>query len=245
MTHENESWAALPVAIAAGVGVGAAVMYLFDPDRGRGRRARIRDQAMRTTHQAEDAIGKALQDTRNRASGLAAEAKSAFRRQEEPISNQQLEARVRSRLGHVVSHPHAVHVLAQDGRVMLSGSVLANEKRELLNEIRHIAGVKAVDDSLDQHESAEQFDAPHRHVSTRRDESSDSSSLHWTRSTRLLAILAGGGLALYGFRSKDPTARAATLTGLSLLARGMFNQGLLGITETLGENFKGITQDVS
>jgi len=244
MTGENGRWVVLPVAIAAAVGAGAAVMYLFDPDRGRGRRARIRDQALRTSHQAEDAISKALQDTRNRASGLAADAKSALGREEDPVSNQQLEARVRSRIGHIVSHPHAVHVLAQDGRVMLSGSVLAEEKRALLSEVRHTTGVKAVDDSLDQHESSEQIETPQMQGKSR-DEATGSSSLHWAPSTRMLAILAGGGLALYGFRSKDPTARAATLTGLSLIARGMFNQGLLGITESLSDNFKGITQHLA
>src|SRR5207247_7885451 len=40
---------------AGAFGLGAGLMFLLDPDRGRKRRARLRDQAVRAVHAAQDA----------------------------------------------------------------------------------------------------------------------------------------------------------------------------------------------
>jgi uncharacterized membrane protein len=58
------------------VGIGAAAMYLLDPDLGRRRRSMVRDQFAGMQHDMSDMVDKGSRDLSNRASGLAAEAKS-------------------------------------------------------------------------------------------------------------------------------------------------------------------------
>ena len=51
--------------------LGALAMYFFDPQRGARRRSLVRDQAVKLTHDVEDAAGVVARDMRNRAQGLA------------------------------------------------------------------------------------------------------------------------------------------------------------------------------
>src|SRR5215216_5482946 len=97
------------LALLGGVGLGAALMYSLDPDRGRRRRARVRDKVLSAAHRAPDAIGTTARDVRNRARGLAAEVGSMYAAAAE-VADDVLVARVRSKLGRFVSHPHAVEV---------------------------------------------------------------------------------------------------------------------------------------
>jgi osmotically-inducible protein OsmY len=60
--------------------------------------------------------------------------------------------RVRSRIGHVVSHPGAIEVTVQNGRVTLSGPALARELDPLLSDLAHVRGVTGVENKLDIHE---------------------------------------------------------------------------------------------
>jgi gas vesicle protein len=64
------------VAVLGGVGLGALAMFLLDPDRGRTRRALIRDKAVGLKNDVSRELGKKSRDLKNRASGLAHEAKS-------------------------------------------------------------------------------------------------------------------------------------------------------------------------
>ena len=91
--------------LLGGVGPGAALMYMLDPDRGKRRRARVRDQLTRAANRVPPAISAAARDLRNRARGLAAQAGSMFSSGE--VTDEVLAARVRSRMGRVVSYPHA------------------------------------------------------------------------------------------------------------------------------------------
>src|SRR5436305_3939020 len=113
------------LALLAGVGVGAGLMYLLDPQTGRRRRALVRDQAYHVWNEAQDGWDTLRSDVRNRAYGLASETRSRFAREE--VGDPVLCERVRARLGRVVSHPRAIDVTAQDGRVTLSGDILADE----------------------------------------------------------------------------------------------------------------------
>lgn len=61
-------------------------------------------------------------------------------------------ARVRSKLGHVVSHPASISVTAQDGLVTLRGPILMSEVDDALMAVRLIPGVTEVDNQLDAHE---------------------------------------------------------------------------------------------
>jgi hypothetical protein len=107
------------------LGLGAGLMYYLDPARGRSRRARAFDGLAHALRQIEDAIEVGGRDLGNRAGGLIAEAGSQRRRDEAP--DEVIEARVRSKLGRVVSHPRAIEVTARGGRVTLRGPVLAAE----------------------------------------------------------------------------------------------------------------------
>src|SRR5262249_16671148 len=131
------------LSLLGGFGLGASLMYLFDPEQGRRRRALVRDKAVRAAHRAEEGLCKLGRDLSNRPSGLPAEAKGVFAGEEVPDAV--LVERVRSKLGRVVSHPHAIHVQAASGRVSLSGPILAHEVKPLLGCVSSVAGVKGVE----------------------------------------------------------------------------------------------------
>jgi hydrogenase maturation factor HypE len=59
-----------------------------------------------------------------------------------------LRERVRSRMGHLVSHPRAVEVSVEQGVVRLSGQVLAKELDGLLSQLTDIPGVRKVHNAL-------------------------------------------------------------------------------------------------
>jgi plasmid replication initiation protein len=103
----------------SGVGLGAALMYAFDPDRGKRRRALVRDKLVSSTETAVDAASATARDLRNRAQGLYASVTSST----EDASDEVLVARVRSKMGRVVSHPSAIEVTAAEGQVTLSGPI--------------------------------------------------------------------------------------------------------------------------
>lgn len=111
-----------------GMAIGATLMYLLDPDQGRRRRALLRDQVISIATRVDDAVEAIARDLSNRAQGLAAEARSMF--VEEDVPDEVLLNRVRSEMGRAVSHPSAIEVTAEQGRVTLSGLVLADEHIE-------------------------------------------------------------------------------------------------------------------
>jgi osmotically-inducible protein OsmY len=112
-----------------GIGLGAGLMYIFDPDRGRRRRTTARDAAHHIVNDLNSAVGKTSRDLSNRAQGLVAELNSIFRCEE--ADDDVVAARVRSKLGRAVSHPHGIQVAANHGRVTLSGRILASEVDQL------------------------------------------------------------------------------------------------------------------
>lgn len=101
---------------------GAAAMYLLDPDRGQRRRALMRDQLLSAASHLDDAIEATARDLIQRAQGLVAEARSTV--SDEEVSDEILVNRIRAKMGRVVSHPGAIKVTAEQGRVTLSGAVL-------------------------------------------------------------------------------------------------------------------------
>jgi hypothetical protein len=66
----------------------------------------------------------------------------------EPPSDAQLRERVRSRVGHWVSHPRAIEVDVQDGVVRVTGQVLASELDGLLSRLTGVPGVRKVHNAL-------------------------------------------------------------------------------------------------
>lgn len=200
---------------ASSIGVGAGLMYLLDPEHGKGRRAQVRHQTGRILRRAGGALGTAGRHLRNRAQGAAARATPRIG--QEPVSDATLLARVRSRLGRVVSHPRAVTVTAYEGRVVLSGSILKNEMESLLLEAASVPGVAAVEDQLDIHATAESVPALQGSGRTR---CSERRSGEWPPAARLLVGAAGGLLTVYGRRRGGALGTAMGMAGVGLMTRG-------------------------
>lgn len=75
----------------------------------------------------------------------------------EPPSDAQLRERVRSRVGHWVSHPRSIEVDVQDGVVRVTGQVLASELDGLLSRLTGVPGVRKVHNALATLEDASGF----------------------------------------------------------------------------------------
>jgi osmotically-inducible protein OsmY len=125
----------LAVAFAAG----AAAMYFFDPVTGRRRRALVRDRGVSAGHGLQDFVKGKAKHTADRLHGAIAEARA--RRRDAPVSDDLLEARIRSEIGHLVQRASAVTVAVQDGDVVLGGRARASEINEL---VEHVAGMRGV-----------------------------------------------------------------------------------------------------
>lgn len=148
------------LALMSAAGVGAGLMYLLDPDRGKRRRAHLRNKAVHLKNITADAAVKTARKARNHIRGSVAEFASLFG-DKETVSNDVLEARVRSKLGHVVSCLGAVQVKAVDGRIILSGPILASEVQPLLDTVINIRGVTNIENHLEAHEQAGDIHALH------------------------------------------------------------------------------------
>lgn len=129
--------------------LGAGIMYLLDPQGGARRRALITDKATHVRSRAGDRIEGRARDLRNRSRGVIAEAR--HRLSGEVVTDDVLEARVRSELGHAIADAAAVTVVAQNGRVMVGGRVSEGDADRVRATVRKVRGVREVDDQLDVH----------------------------------------------------------------------------------------------
>jgi hypothetical protein len=136
------------LALTAGVGLGAGLMYLFDPNRGRRRRRKLMDQLTSVVHHDAGTLEKQGKNLFNRVRGLAARAASELSA-EEPVDDETLVARVRSRMGHVLPDPHEVEVEAHHGVVTLKGKLAHSERHRLKEHIRTVPGVRQIHDRLE------------------------------------------------------------------------------------------------
>lgn len=226
-----------------GAGIGAALMYFFDPERGGRRRAMARDKLTRVAHVTGDSVGTAARDVANRARGVAAGARSLV--QPDDADDDVIQARVRTALGRFVSHPHAIHVTVDQGRVTLDGNVLEDEAAEIVARVPRVRGVVDVLNRLRVRRSAEgipslqggRMQRP-RGVAALSDEGAADAydredrihegriREHWSPAERLMSGVAGGALALMGARRRGGLGTAAGLAGLALLTRGATNRRL-------------------
>lgn len=134
-----------------GAGLGAAAMYLLDPQDGARRRALVGDKVTRYSRLARENLSGRIEDARNRSGGMMAELRAQLRLGSP--TDEVLLARVRSKLGHVVSHPAAISVTAQDGQVTLRGPILMSEIDHALMTVQLIPGVTDVNNQLEPHET--------------------------------------------------------------------------------------------
>lgn len=213
--------------VGIGMGLGALLMYILDPVRGPRRRSLARDRVIRIVHKTGDALDATTRDLRNRAIGAVAEMRNRFAR--EQVDDDVLVARVRSRMGRVVSHPHSIDVTATDGHVTLRGQILAREVKPLLRAVRFVRGVRSVENQLDIQES--QDGQPSLQGGRRRPGMPlPFSQERWSPTSRLVAGLAGSGLVAYGARRRDAVGLSLGTVGLGLVTRGLTNLDTSQIT---------------
>jgi uncharacterized membrane protein len=227
--------------LGTGLGLGAGLTYLFDPERGRKRRARLRDTATHVAKVTGTALGKTSRDTGNRMSGLVSGMSRPFKGG--TISDQILVERVRTKLGHVVSHPRAIAVTATHGRVTLSGAILASEVAPLLESVSAVRGVTGVENQLQAHEDAGDVPSLQGGV-PRSGETSEFMQISWAPAARLLAGVAGGAMALYGLRRRGITGAALGLAGGTLAARAVTNLELRDLAGVRGGHGIGVRKTI-
>jgi hypothetical protein len=202
--------------------LGAAAMYLLDPDRGRRRRAIARDKVRSLAYRAGDLVDAAKRDASHRLEALHATARR-LRTIDDAPSDEVLVERVRARLGRVVSHPHAVRVVAESGRVRLVGPILACEHLPLITAMRTVRGVREVDDdALALHERPDGISAL-QGGSRRAGSKPEILKDNWAPAVRVAAIGGGGALALYGSSRSGLSRVLLSGLGLALIARGATN----------------------
>src|SRR5438128_6823791 len=96
--------------LLTGMALGAGIMYIFDEQSGGLRRAWARDKMVRATHASAWWTRRQARDLGNRALGSMYELRSSLRDRGREIPDDVLRERVRTQLGHVVSHPGSLDV---------------------------------------------------------------------------------------------------------------------------------------
>ena len=130
----------------AGFGLGMAVMFFLDPARGARRRALVSDKWTSAKKRIPLAARTTARDIANRTRGTFAEVSHLF--YHDGASDPVVEARVRSKLGRVCSHPHSVHATSRDGHVVLDGVILAPEVDDVICSVASVRGVKSVENRM-------------------------------------------------------------------------------------------------
>ena len=220
----------------AGLGLGTGLMFLLDPDRGKRRRAMLRDKCAWSARKTSEAAQVTARDIRNRAQGIASGIQSTFK--SEPVDDTKLTDRVRSKLGRVVSHPHAIEVTAQEGVVTLSGPILTDEVPYLLACVNRVSGVNEVINDLDPHAAADNYPALQGGLE-RQGSRFEFFQTNWSPAARFVAGALGGALAAYGGKRRDALGAGLGAAGLLLLTRGVTNTGFNNLLHLGSEKGNG------
>jgi uncharacterized membrane protein len=198
-------------------------MYVFDPFIGRRRRAIFRDKMIRLGHKTSDAVEVTSRDLKNRVLGVAAQARGCILKKED-VSDEQLEQRVRSKLGGWTSHPGSIEVRAEGGKVIVSGPILAHEVNHLLKRLASVRGVRSIENRLEPHERADSIPGLQgRGGWLKSGEQLDVTQANWSPTTRLFAGTLGAGVAVYGAKRLSGFGAALTGLGGALVARSLAN----------------------
>lgn len=172
-----------------------------------------------------------MRDLAHRSEGVVARIRSVFVR--DNADDTVLAERVRTCLGRVVSHPGAIDVTVTDGRVTLSGPVLASEHQSLLRAVKAVRGVMEVEDQLAVHERANGISA----LQGGRPRTMGRFELmqeNWAPGIRLLTSVAGGVLMFYGLRNRSLLGALGAAAGGALLVRSTTNRPLSSLAGTAG-----------
>ena len=213
--------------LVTAAGLGAAAMYFYDPQRGNRRRALLRDKLTRLANVSDDALDAVTQDLGHRMQGWTAELRALRTPDEAP--DQVIVARVRSRLGRVCSHPGAVEVTADNGHVTLSGPVLADEVDLVLARTAAVRGVRGLTNTLRVYRHASDIPGLQGGV-MRPDEEPAYLHRHWSPAGRLVASMAGCGMALYGLLRGGLAGTLVGVPGAMLFLRGVTDMPIRDLT---------------
>jgi uncharacterized membrane protein len=213
----SSSLSQLAWSAAAAIG-GAAIMYTLDPNAGRRRRARVRDEANHFTHATIRGAQKGLDDGANRLRAVLPRGKAG---RPDSVDDLTLADRVRTTLGHYVTHPRAIEVRARSGTVQLRGHILTKEVDAALAHAARTRGVAHVVDTLERHDSPEGVSALQGATSRRRGRGSA-----WPPGVRWGAGAAGALLGLSGIGRAGLFGSAATILGAGLVLRAATNRRL-------------------
>src|SRR5919106_2366151 len=204
--------------IIAGTGLGSLAMYVFDPLAGKRRRAQARDQLIRLQTKAKEAAGVTARNLKNRTLGTLAEGRSALFG--ETVDDAVLTERVRSKLGFLVRYPSHIDIQAGEGRVTLTGPVLADEVQQLIRGVAAVRGVRGVENRLDVHERADEVPGFQGNVPKRSGQTIDLLQHRWAPSTRFLVGSTGATLLFLANRRRN-LAPLSALVGLGCLFYGL------------------------
>jgi hypothetical protein len=132
--------------------LGMLTMYYFDPRMGRGRRAMCMQKLFSVGRSSGQSVRGTTRYVADKGKGLVAGARHLV--SSDNPTDRQLCERVRSELGHVISHPGAIDVVADNGSITLHGKVLKCELSSLLSCVRGVRGVDEVVNRLEVFEEA-------------------------------------------------------------------------------------------
>jgi hypothetical protein len=214
--------------IIGSLGLGAIVMFFMDPQRGRRRRALVRDQVVHLTNRMRDARRVTAADISNRSRGFRAMA-SRWLRRDRPASDRDVTERVRSRLGRVVSHPHALEVAVSDGHVTLSGAILLEEVQPLVSMVKTVEGVRSVEDRMSAYAEAKGVSA--LQGGRARVSRFEFMQRNWSPAARLAGGMLGAGLLLCASRGRGVPNVIMGLLGGGLVLRAATNRELARLLE--------------
>jgi len=125
------------LSLLLGAGLGAGLMFVLSPAR---RNGPVRNKAVRALARKRLTI-QPDEPTLEPITGVIAE---IMARKNPPPSDQQLERRVRSELGHHIEHGWTIEVVAEDGFVTLRGNVLQEQLEDAVSTARDVHGVRKV-----------------------------------------------------------------------------------------------------
>lgn len=206
-----------------GLAVGATLMYFLDPARGKRRRALVRDHTVSKWHHLNSLLEKAQRDASNRTYGVFSEIKAAIPGGKK--NNFSLIERAKSIIGRAVTHPHAIAVSAENGKIVLAGAVLQEEVDRLLSTVKSVKGVKEVVNQLDVHKSSDHISA----LQGGRRRSSGSDQESWTPAIRIAAGGLGSAMVAFSLINRSRFKLSGAMAGIGLLTRAISNLRLKSV----------------
>ena len=211
-------------AFVAGAAAGAGLAYLLDARSGRRRRKLLSNRLTRTVSRSDDTVGKVVRDARNRLTGAMAAMPLPGRSGD--ADDRVLGERVRQAVRRTSSHPRAIDVRVEAGRVTLAGPVLAREAGDVLARVRDVKGVREVENRLrpgDPESEPALQGAP-------RGKRGRTGGEGWPPAARAGAGLAGVGIAVYGAWRGDLPGAALGVGGIAVACRAAANRRLGRLT---------------